>query len=56
MHHIALHLALCIILFLAHLCSYTLVHAVSELEVHAEQAQPEDFTNLSLDQGKPQCI
>jgi hypothetical protein len=27
-----------------------------DLEVQAEQAQIEDFTNLILDQGKPQCI
>jgi hypothetical protein len=51
MHHIVLHLTLFIILFLAHLFSYTLDHVEPELEVRAEQAQAEDFTNLALDQG-----
>jgi hypothetical protein len=53
MHHIALHIMHCIMLFLAHLCSYTLDHAEPKLEVQAEQAQAEDLTNLALDQGKP---
>jgi hypothetical protein len=56
MYHIALHITLCIILFLAHLCSYTLDHAELELDVQAEQAQAEYFTNLAFDQGKPRCI
>jgi hypothetical protein len=32
------------------------VHMKTESEVQAEQAQFEAFTNLSCDQGKPQCI
>jgi hypothetical protein len=56
MYHIALHLMHCIILFLAHLCSYTLDHAELELEVQVEQAQAKGLTNLALDQGKPRCI
>jgi hypothetical protein len=37
-----------IILFLAHICLYTLDHAEPESEVQVEQAQGEDFTNLDL--------
>jgi hypothetical protein len=47
MHHIALHLTHCIILLVAHLCSYTLDHTEPELEVQTEQAQAEDLTNLA---------
>jgi hypothetical protein len=36
--------------------SYIALYAELELEVQVEQAQAEDFTNLDLDQGKPQCI
>jgi hypothetical protein len=32
------------------------VYAELELEVPTEQVQVEDFTNLVLTQGKPQCI
>jgi hypothetical protein len=56
MHHIALHLTICIILLLAHLCLYTLDHAEPELEVRVDQAQAEDLTTLALDQGKPWSI
>jgi hypothetical protein len=42
-----------IILFLAHIFLYTLDHAEPELEVQVQQAQPEYFTNLYLNQGKP---
>jgi hypothetical protein len=31
-------------------------HAEVELEEPIEQAQVEDFNNLDLNQGKPQCI
>jgi hypothetical protein len=31
-------------------------HAEVELEKPTEQAQVEDFNNLDLNQGKPQCI
>jgi hypothetical protein len=44
----ALHL-----LLLAHVCSYALDHAESELEDPMEQAQGEASTNLDLHQGKP---
>jgi hypothetical protein len=57
LHHLALaSLMHCIILLLAHICSYILDHAESELEEPTEQAQVEEFTNLALDQVKPQCI
>jgi hypothetical protein len=56
MHHNALHLMHCVILLLAHICSCTLDHVESGFEEPTEQAQVEDFTNLVLDQGKPQCI
>jgi hypothetical protein len=56
MYHISLHLMHCIILLVAHLCSYTLDHAEPELEVQAEQDQAEDLTNLAWNQGKPRCI
>jgi hypothetical protein len=56
MHHILLHLTLCIIFFLAHLCSYILDHTKPELEVRMEQAQADDLTNLDLDHGKLRCI
>jgi hypothetical protein len=46
----------CILLLVAHICSYTLDHAEPELEELTEQAQAKEFTNLDLDQGKPQCI
>jgi hypothetical protein len=36
--------------------TYTLDHAELGLDVSAEQAQVEEFTNLALDQGKPWCI
>jgi hypothetical protein len=49
MHHIALHLMHCIILFLAHSCSCTLDPTEPELEVQAEQTQAEDLTNLDLE-------
>jgi hypothetical protein len=44
------------ILLLAHICSDTLDHAEPKLEELTEQAQVEEFINLALDQGKPQCI
>jgi hypothetical protein len=31
-------------------------HAEPESEVQAQQAQAEELTNLSLDQGKSRCI
>jgi hypothetical protein len=40
------------ILLLAHVISYTLDHAASELEELTKQAQAEDFAKLVLDQGK----
>jgi hypothetical protein len=43
----------CTMLFLAHLCSYTLDYAEPEPEEPTEQVQVEDFTNLQWDQGKP---
>jgi hypothetical protein len=49
----------CFILLLAHIwLIYLLGHVYTEpeSEIQAEQAQGEDFTNLDLDQGKPQCI
>jgi hypothetical protein len=45
----------CTILLSAHVCSYTLDHVEPELEEPTEQAQAVDLTNLTLDQGKPQC-
>jgi hypothetical protein len=56
-HHIALAYILhYIIWLLAYVCSYALDHVVPEFEEPTEQAQVEEFTNLDLDQGKPQCI
>jgi hypothetical protein len=49
-----LHLMHCTILLSAHSCAFMIDHA--EPEVHAEQARVEEFTNLSLDQGKSRCI
>jgi hypothetical protein len=43
----------CIIMLSAHAFAYSLDHVEPELEVQAERAQVEEFTNLSLDQGKP---
>jgi hypothetical protein len=54
-----LHLMHCTIRLLAHIWFFYLsghVYVEPDLEVQAEQAQIEDFTNLILDQGKPQCI
>jgi hypothetical protein len=45
-----------IILFLAHICLYTLDHVEAKSKVQAEQAQVEELINLDLDQGKPWCI
>jgi hypothetical protein len=57
MHHNTLApLIPCTILLLAYICSYMLDYAEPELEVPMEQAQVEEFPNLELDQGKPQCI
>jgi hypothetical protein len=36
--------------------SFTLDRAEPEPGVQVEQVQAEDFANLALDQGKPQCI
>jgi hypothetical protein len=46
----------CIIMLSAHAFAYSLDHVEPELEVQAERAQVEEFTNLSLDQGKPRYI
>jgi hypothetical protein len=35
---------------------HMLDHAEPEAELRVGQAQVEEFTNLVLDQGKPQCI
>jgi hypothetical protein len=51
-----LHPIHCIIYLLPHIRSFTLDHVEPEPGVQVEQAQAEDFTNLALDQGKPQCI
>jgi hypothetical protein len=50
------HLMHCTILPLAHMRSFTLGPTEPKSEVQAEQAQIEEFTNLTLDQGKPPCI
>jgi hypothetical protein len=50
------HLMHCTILPLAHIHLFTLGSAEPKSEVQAEQAQVEEFTNLSLDQGKLWCI
>jgi hypothetical protein len=51
-----LHLMHYIILLLAHIrLFYTLDHAEPKQEVHVEQAQVKEFTNLAMDQGKPRC-
>jgi hypothetical protein len=42
-----------IILFLAHICLYTLDNAELESEVQAKQAEAKDFSNLDLNPGKP---
>jgi hypothetical protein len=55
MLHVA-YLSHCIIWILACVCSYALDHAELEFEKPMERDQVEEFTNLALDQGKPQCI
>jgi hypothetical protein len=50
------HLMHYIILFLAHICLYTLDNVELESEVQAEQAQAKDFSNLDSNKGKPRCI
>jgi hypothetical protein len=51
-----LHLMHYIILLLAHIrLFHTLDHAEPKQEVHVEQAQVKEFTNLAMDQGKPRC-
>jgi hypothetical protein len=40
-------------LFLAHICSFTIDHVEPKLEELMEQAQTEELTNLALDQGNP---
>jgi hypothetical protein len=57
LHRISLsYLMHCIILLSTHSCVIAIDHAELELEVQVEQAQVEDFTNLHLNQGKPQYI
>jgi hypothetical protein len=51
MHHIALYLMLCIILFLAHICSYTLEHVEPESEIQAKQVQKEYGSSKRQVQG-----
>jgi hypothetical protein len=49
----------CTIILLAHVClisSIGHVYAEPELEEPTERVQVEHFTNLDLNQGKPQCI
>jgi hypothetical protein len=49
----------CIMLTIAHIQPFYALDQVPvepESEVQAEQAQVEEFTNLSLEQGKPRCI
>jgi hypothetical protein len=49
----------CTIMSLAHVCLISPighVYVELELEVSMEQVQVEDFTNLVLTRGKPQCI
>jgi hypothetical protein len=49
----------CTIMSLAHVWLISLignVYTMLKLEVVTEQVQVEDFTNLKLTQGKPQCI
>jgi hypothetical protein len=50
------YLLYCIILLLAHICSYALDHAEPEFEEPMEQDRAEDPANSSLDQHKPWCI
>jgi hypothetical protein len=56
MHHDALHLMHCTIWLLAYVCSYALDYVVPKFKEPMEQAQVKEFTNLALDQGKPQCV
>jgi hypothetical protein len=44
------------ILISTHTYTHTLDHVEPRSGVQVEQAQAEDFTNLALDQSKPQCI
>jgi hypothetical protein len=49
----------CTIMFLAHVWLISLighVYVELELEESTERVQVEEFTNLDLTQGKPQCI
>jgi hypothetical protein len=46
----------CTILPLAHIRSFVLGPTEPIPKVQAEEAQVEEFTNLPLDHGKPQCI
>jgi hypothetical protein len=55
----SLHPMQCTIMFLAHvwlISSIGHVYTELELEVPTKQVQVEDFANLVLTQGKPQCI
>jgi hypothetical protein len=43
----------CMLCLVSHTWTFALDSAKPEPEVQSEQAQVEEFTNLSLDQGKP---
>jgi hypothetical protein len=53
MHHIALQLTHCIILFLARTYAYTLGHVEPKSKVQVEQAQVEAITNIFLSKASP---
>jgi hypothetical protein len=43
-------------MLVSHICTFTIDPAELELEELTKQVYVEDFTNLDLTQGKPQCI
>jgi hypothetical protein len=43
-------------MLVSHTCIFAIAPAEQGLEEPTEQAQVEDFTNVALDQGKPQRI
>jgi hypothetical protein len=51
-----LHIMHCIMWLLAHMCSYTLNLAESEVEESTEPPPAEEFANTELTEGKPWCI
>jgi hypothetical protein len=54
MHHIALCIPYIALVHCGHLLHMRVDHVEPKSEFQVEQDQAKDFTNLALDQGKPQ--